>query len=163
MKNKLTVISTAVFASFMLLSSSAIADPGGHGNGKGHGNGNSQKQHETKGQTHKSHGKKENKGDKGNKHDDDGAINVTISVEQARDLARRHGLVGYQSLPPGIAKNLARGKPLPPGIAKKAVPANMLSGLPHYPGYDWYVVGDDLVLVAATTMIVNSVLQSVFN
>ena len=27
-----------------------------------------------------------------------------------------------QSLPPGIAKNLARGKPLPPGIAKRAVP-----------------------------------------
>jgi hypothetical protein len=27
-----------------------------------------------------------------------------------------------QSLPPGIAKNVARGKPLPPGIAR-AVPA----------------------------------------
>jgi hypothetical protein len=46
-----------------------------------------------------------------------------------------YGLTGYDSLP-GIAKNLARGKPLPPGIAKKTVPASML-GLPSYPGYEW--------------------------
>ena len=31
-----------------------------------------------------------------------------------------------QPLPPGIAKNVARGKPLPPGIAKRAVPADLL-------------------------------------
>jgi hypothetical protein len=31
-----------------------------------------------------------------------------------------------QALPPGIAKNVARGKPLPPGIAKRAVPADLL-------------------------------------
>lgn len=157
MKNKLTSMSAAALMSFLLLSSAAIADPGGNGKGHGNGNRNSQQQHESKGQSHKHHG------NNGKKQDNDGDIHVTISVEQARELARRHGLVGYQSLPPGIAKNLARGKPLPPGIAKKAVPANMLNGLPHYPGYDWYVVGDDLVLVAATTMIVNSVLHSVFN
>jgi len=32
-----------------------------------------------------------------------------------------------QPLPPGIAKNLARGKPLPPGIAKKVVPADLIA------------------------------------
>jgi hypothetical protein len=32
-----------------------------------------------------------------------------------------------EPLPPGIAKNLARGKPLPPGIAKRAVPAELVA------------------------------------
>ena len=32
-----------------------------------------------------------------------------------------------QPLPPGIAKNLARGKPLPPGIAKKMVPVDLVA------------------------------------
>jgi hypothetical protein len=34
--------------------------------------------------------------------------------------------IAPQALPPGIAKNVARGKPLPPGIAKRAVPAELL-------------------------------------
>jgi hypothetical protein len=46
-----------------------------------------------------------------------------------------YGLTGYDSLPPGIAKNLARGKPLPPGIAKKTVLTSMLGQLPYYLGY----------------------------
>ena len=32
-----------------------------------------------------------------------------------------------QPLPPGIAKNVARGKPLPPGIANRAVPAELIA------------------------------------
>ena len=35
-----------------------------------------------------------------------------------------------KSLPPGIAKNLARGKPLPPGIAKTRVPDDLIRRLP---------------------------------
>ena len=31
-----------------------------------------------------------------------------------------------EPLPPGIAKNVARGKPLPPGIAKKVLPPDLL-------------------------------------
>ncbi|MDI5823374.1 anti-virulence regulator CigR family protein, partial [Salmonella enterica subsp. enterica serovar Kentucky] len=42
---------------------------------------------------------------------------------------------------------LTRGKPLPPGIAKKTVPASMLGQLPYYPGYEWKIVGDNLVLI----------------
>ena len=34
-----------------------------------------------------------------------------------------HGKKTRNGLPPGIAKNLARGKPLPPGIAKQVLPA----------------------------------------
>ncbi|HCN96600.1 MAG TPA: hypothetical protein DIT59_08055, partial [Leclercia sp.] len=80
-----------------------------------------------------------------------------------RHLALNYGLTGYDSLPPGIAKNLARGKPLPPGIAKKTVPASMLGQLPSYPGYEWRVVGRDLVLIALSTAIVTTIINGVFD
>ncbi len=67
------------------------------------------------------------------------------------------------SLPPGIAKNLARGKPLPPGIAKKTVPASMLGQLPYYPGYEWKIVGDNLVLIALSTAVVTAIINGVFD
>ncbi|WP_312829145.1 anti-virulence regulator CigR family protein [Pantoea anthophila] len=93
----------------------------------------------------------------GNGHDAD------INFSRARSLAVNYGLVGYQSLPPGIAKKVARGKPLPPGIAKKALPASMLNDLPYYPGYEWRAVGDDLVLIALSTAIVTAVINGVFD
>jgi len=86
-----------------------------------------------------------------------------ITVLAARNLALNVGSVGYAPLPPGIAKNLARGKPLPPGIAKKAVPSSMLRQLPYHPGYEWQIAGSDLVLVAIGTAIVADVLRNVFD
>ena len=68
-----------------------------------------------------------------------------------------------EDLPPGIRKNLARGKPLPPGIAKKMVPGPMLRELPAYSGYEWRVYGSDLVLVALATGVVADVLAGVFD
>src|SRR5262249_62199326 len=59
-----------------------------------------------------------------------------------------------QPLPPGIAKNLARGKPLPPGIAKRYLPGELEAQLPPRPGYAWVVVGTDVVLLAAATGLV---------
>ena len=90
-------------------------------------------------------------------------VSVSISHERARSLALNYGLTGYRSLPPGIAKNLARGKPLPPGIAKKMVPSSMLHDLPYYPGYEWRIAGNDLVLVALSTALVASVINGVFD
>ena len=56
--------------------------------------------------------------------DSDGSVSVTlstagISISTARGYAVQAGATGYGSLPPGIRKNLARGKPMPPGIARK--------------------------------------------
>lgn len=65
------------------------------------------------------------------------------------------------ALPPGIAKNLARGKPLPPGIAKVFLPNGILSTLPAYPGYEYRAVGNDVVLVNSTTGIVSDILTNV--
>lgn len=65
-----------------------------------------------------------------------------------------------QALPPGIAKNLARGKPLPPGIAKKLDPS-LARQLPYYPGYEWRQMGTDAVLVEVGTSVVREVLRDI--
>jgi hypothetical protein len=70
--------------------------------------------------------------------------------------------VAWTGLPPGIAKNVARGKPLPPGIAKKLSP-QMLATLPQRPGYEYAQVGADIVLIETATRLVVDVLRDVFN
>lgn len=70
--------------------------------------------------------------------------------------------VAWTGLPPGIAKNVARGKPLPPGIAKKLSP-QMLATLPHREGYEYAQVGADIVLIETATRLVIDVLKDVFN
>lgn len=62
------------------------------------------------------------------------------------------------SLPPGIQKNLARGKPLPPGIAKK-LDGRLIGRLPHYDGYEWQQAGTDLILVTLATGLIYQVLH----
>lgn len=62
-----------------------------------------------------------------------------------------------KSLPPGIAKNLARGKPLPPGIAKTRVPDGLLVLLPARTGTRWLIAGDVVLLVDAGDVVVDLV------
>ena len=69
----------------------------------------------------------------------------------------------WSSLPPGIAKNYARGKPLPPGIAKKALPADLLASLPPRPGYEYAGLGRDVVLIDTATRVVVDVIKDVLN
>ncbi|WP_017892578.1 anti-virulence regulator CigR family protein [Serratia sp. S4] len=150
-KRRTTLTVLALIVSMGLSSAPAFADKGGNGNGNGHGNSGN-------------HGNNGNHGNKAKGNESDqGLVSVSISRDRARSLARNYGLTGYSSLPPGIAKNLARGKPLPPGIAKKMVPSSMLRDLPYYPGYEWRIAGDDLVLVALSTALVASVINGVFN
>jgi Ni/Co efflux regulator RcnB len=63
-------------------------------------------------------------------------------------------------LPPGIRKNLGRGKPLPPGIAKR-FPDGLRGQLPPRAGYDYRVVGSDVMLVEAATGIITDILRDV--
>ena len=123
----------------------------GQGKGKGQGQGNS--------------GDKNGKSNGGNGKNDGGDVlrSAGISVSTARGYATEYHVTGYAPLPPGIRKNLARGKPLPPGIAKKMVPGPMLARLPVYPGYEWRVAGSDLVLVAIATAVVADILVNVFD
>lgn len=55
--------------------------------------------------------------------------------------------IAAEPLPPGIAKNLARGKPLPPGIAKKALPPDLLLVVSPRAGRDvsFAIIGDRVV------------------
>jgi hypothetical protein len=61
-----------------------------------------------------------------------------------RDYFGTHDITA-KALPPGIAKNVARGKPLPPGIAKRACPAGLVALAPREPGVTYYIVGDRVV------------------
>jgi hypothetical protein len=67
-----------------------------------------------------------------------------------------------QSLPPGIAKNLERGKPLPPGIAKRYLPPDLLGRLPRRPGHEYLMVGRDVVLLALATGVIVDILSDAF-
>lgn len=163
----------AAVISLSVLAAPVFANPGngngggGQGNGGGnngnsanHGNSGKSADHGNKGQgnekSNEDHGSRKNYG----KPDH---VDSDINFSRARSLAVNYGLVGYQALPPGIAKNLARGKPLPPGIAKKTLPASMINDLPYYPGYEWRAVGNDLVLIALSTAIVTSIINGVFD
>ncbi|EEE2000419.1 TPA: hypothetical protein R5S02_002527 [Salmonella enterica] len=146
----LTVV-LATLITFSLIATPVLANPG-NGNGGGHGNnGNGHKEKAGQKTEHRKNGGKPDH------------VESDISYAVARQLAVNLGLTGYQSLPPGIAKNLARGKPLPPGIAKKTVPASMLGQLPYYPGYEWKIVGDNLVLIALSTAVVTAIINGVFD
>ena len=67
---------------------------------------------------------------------------------------------GRKSLPPGIAKNLARGKPLPPGIAKQTLPGSLIEILPPAPrGYERIEVAGKILLVEIATQVIHDVLE----
>ncbi len=149
------------------------APPEGKGNsGQGNsGKGNNGKGNSGQGNNGKGNSGQGNNGNNGKsnsgKGSGDGGVSIElrhagITISTARGYAVEYGVTGYGSLPPGIRKNLARGKPLPPGIAKKAVPRSMLARLPAYPGYEWRVAGSDLILVALATAVVADVLVDVF-
>ena len=90
-------------------------------------------------------------------------VSAGISAMLARDYARQAGLAGYRDLPPGIRKNLARGKPLPPGIARKVAPGAFLDRLPRHQGYEWQMAGTDLILVSVATGVIADILMDVFD
>ena len=89
-------------------------------------------------------------------------VNSNVDYDAIRAVAVAAHYTGYKALPPGIAKNLARGKPLPPGIAKKTVPTPVLEQLPMYPNHEWTRCGADLVLVDIATRVVVDVLTGIF-
>jgi hypothetical protein len=70
---------------------------------------------------------------------------------------------GVKGLPPGIAKNLQRGKPLPPGIAKQRLPETLTKAMPPAPkGHEFAVVDGRVVLVDSRTQLVMDLVETVF-
>lgn len=73
--------------------------------------------------------------------------------------SRGHGKGKPKGLPPGIAKNLARGKPLPPGIAKRYLPAGLRSVLPRLPdGYERVIIDGKVLIVEIATHVIHDIL-----
>jgi hypothetical protein len=155
-KTRLLVASVTCLA-LAVSSVTALADPGngnGNGNGKGNGKGGSQNS--------QGHG---NQGGK-NKGSNSGNRDYAPVIDRNGVLGVLHGYRDYWSpgpaLPPGIQKNLARGKPLPPGIAKK-LDGRLAGRLPHYDGYEWQQAGTDLILVAIASGLIYEVLNGAFD
>lgn len=116
-------------------------------------------QHSQQG-TKQAHGKSSQ--EHNNYSDDDFQRRYQDDEDDIRNIFERNsGHYGQvEALPPGIRKNLARGKPLPPGIAKQLDP-RFASQLPRYDGYEWRQVGTDAALVNVTTGVVREVLNDV--
>lgn len=101
------------------------------------------------------------------------SVGVVFTKDEIRIIANwyhdhDHG-AGYKArgkkaggLPPGIAKNLARGKPLPPGIAKQYLPDGLVSVLPPPPrGYERIVIDGKVLLVEIATHVIHDILTDV--
>lgn len=155
-KRRWSVVAVVTSIALAVGPSLSYADPG---NGKGQGHG---KYQHVQGQ----HGQGQGQGQQGQGHGGGGGGggggygHPSIDHGYVLDI-----LAGHRSywnagpaLPPGIQKNLARGKPLPPGIAKK-LDGRLLGQLPHYDGYEWMQAGVDLILVAVATGIIYEVLH----
>jgi Ni/Co efflux regulator RcnB len=100
----------------------------------------------------------------------DAGISVTFSDAEVRIITawyddhgpRKSGKAKRGALPPGIAKNLARGKSLPPGIAKQHLPQELQHALPAAPaGYDRIIVDGKVLLVEVATQVIHDVLMDI--
>lgn len=122
------------------------------------------------------HAKNDNAKNKGNKHKaqqteerlEDEIIDEVLDGifgENDREIIERYVKdrgVKTKRLPPGIAKNLERGKPLPPGIAKRGLPTDLEGRLPKLrDGLERIIVGDDVTIVEEGTRIVVDILRDV--
>lgn len=97
-------------------------------------------------------------------------VSVTFSEAEVRIItawyddhgSQKRGKAKRGALPPGIAKNLARGKSLPPGIAKQYLPQELQRTLPAAPaGYDRIIVDGKILLVEVATQVIHDVLMDV--
>ena len=96
----------------------------------------------------------------------DGEISIIEAYYRDHDAGGRGGKgkagKGNKGLPPGIAKNLQRGKPLPPGIAKQALPSGLVTLLPPPPkGFERIEIAGKVLLVEIATQVIHDVLEDV--
>ncbi len=91
----------------------------------------------------------------------DGEIAIIGAWYRHHEHMQSHGKGGKKAkgLPPGIARNLVRGKPLPSGIAKKYLPEGLRQLLPAPPhGYERIIVDGKVLLVEIATRVIHDIL-----
>ena len=89
---------------------------------------------------------------------------ITISLgdrERIREFYSTQPRPGEEALPPGIRRNLARGKPMPPGLARRSPPQELQSALTLPDTFEIIEVGLDVFLVEVATSIIHDVLMDV--
>jgi len=95
----------------------------------------------------------------------DGEISTIRAYYRDHAVARQgngKGKNGTKGLPPGIAKNLQRGKPLPPGIAKQVLPSGLVALLPPAPeGFERVEIAGKVLLIEIATQVIHDVLEDV--
>lgn len=83
-----------------------------------------------------------------------------------RDLLRSYFAAAGcnpEALPPGIRKNLARGKPLPPGIAKKCTAGDDIRRQLSQPDYEYVLTGRDVYVLDPVTQLIVDVIIGVLD
>jgi hypothetical protein len=169
MLNSKNIYSIAfIITSIILFNANSYADltgindaNAGQGNGQGHSQGNGKEQGQGKGHAKNQSSEKA----KNNSANPNAAKSqdVKFANQDSETIARYYSAKPFttSTLPPGIAMNLARGKPLPPGIQKVYLPSDLVSQLPAYPGYEYLGVGKDVLLVDSKTGIIADMLSNV--
>lgn len=149
----------------LLASTVALSPAFAKGSPDSKGKGKDQSEHPSKGKGKdkgqappQGPGKQEKPGKKQDKALEKELKRAGIGGAEAKRLAKSHGFGGFKPLPPGIRKNLMRGKPLPPGLAYHRLPDAYLGALPRHDGYEWRAYGSDLVLVSPTTLLIADIL-----
>lgn len=92
------------------------------------------------------------------------ALFTSIEIARIREYYASRPSIRAQRLPPGIARNLERGKPLPPGIAKRYAPNELIALLTARAGAEILVAGASILLVdRASRMIIDIVGNAILN
>ncbi|MDL2259361.1 anti-virulence regulator CigR family protein, partial [Deltaproteobacteria bacterium OttesenSCG-928-K17] len=86
-----------------------------------------------------------------------------LNRHKAWQMAREHKLTGYKAVPKNYRQKMVKGRPLPSKVKHRPVPGPMRHRLPAYRGYEWHMVGRDLVLVAVGTLVIYEIFQNVFD
>jgi hypothetical protein len=90
----------------------------------------------------------------------DGEASIIRAYYRDQAAPRTGKQKGNKGLPPGIAKNLQRGKSLPPGIAKKALPGSLNDLLPPPPGgFERIEMSGKVLLIEIATQVIHDVLD----
>ena len=156
--NKLAKLSVLVVlaAGIVAVTATISAKKGGQGNQS-----HSQSSHGNQGND----GNQGNRGNKNNEgfHNDDRISDDHFSTDDKSIITNyfHDNRYNVSELPPGIAKNLARGKPLPPGIIKSKLPDNLFNSLHPGSDYDYFMVGNDVVKINKTTGIVSDIVHNI--
>lgn len=85
-----------------------------------------------------------------------------IRSESARAWAEAAQVAGQAPAPAHQRRRIVRGKPLPSDVKFQRPPAEMLLKLPVYKGFEWRMVGWDLVLIRQTSAVVHDIVFDVF-